>query len=147
MPAAASLLAPHASIAFAARQDPLGLSQRRARKMSGLFSGLLGLCWLAFIILVIASLWVVFTKAGKPGWAAIVPIYNVIVMLEIVGKPMWWILLLLIPLVNIVIAIMLAIEMAKSFGKGTGFGIGLALLPFIFYPILAFGAATYQHPS
>lgn len=115
--------------------------------MSGLFGGMFMLCWLAFFILVIASLWIVFTKAGKPGWAAIIPIYNIIVMLEIVGRPMWWIILLFVPLVNIIVGIMIAIDMAKSFGKGVGFGIGLAILSFIFYPILAFSDATYQGPS
>ncbi len=102
---------------------------------------------LAIIILIIASFWKVFTKAGKPGWAAIVPIYNIIVMLQIVGRPWWWILLMLIPIVGLVIAIIVSIDMAKSFGKGTGFGIGLALLFFIFYPILGFGGAKYQGPS
>lgn len=102
---------------------------------------------LAIIILIIASFWKVFTKAGKPGWASIIPIYNIIVMLQIVGRPWWWLLLLLIPIVGLVIAIIVSIDMAKSFGKGAGFGIGLALLGFIFYPILGFGSATYQGPS
>lgn len=111
-----------------------------------MFSGLFLICWLAFFVLMIASMWTVFTKAGKPGWAAIVPIYNIIVMLEIVGRPLWWILLMLIPLVNVVIGIMLTIEMARAFGKGLGFAIGLMLLPFIFFLILAFGDAKYQGP-
>ena len=98
----------------------------------------------AFFVLIIASFWIVFTKAGKPGWACIVPIYNLIVLLEIAGKPLWWIQLMLIPLVNIVIAIMVAIAVAKNFGKSDGFGIGLVLLPFIFYPVLAWGDAQYQ---
>lgn len=102
---------------------------------------------LAIIILIIASFWKVFTKAGKPGWASIIPIYNIIVMLQIVGRPWWWLLLMLIPIVGLVIAIIVSIDMAKSFGKGAGFGIGLALLGFIFYPILGFGSATYQGPS
>jgi len=102
---------------------------------------------LAIIIFLIASIWKVFTKAGQPGWASIIPIYNIIVMLQIVGRPWWWILLMLIPIVGIVISIIVSIDMAKSFGKGTGFGIGLALLGFIFYPILGFGSATYQGPS
>lgn len=105
------------------------------------------LIYLAIFIVIIASFWKVFTKAGQPGWASIIPIYNLIVMLQIVGRPWWWILLLLIPIVSLVIAIIISIDMAKSFGKGTGFGIGLALLGFIFYPILGFGSATYQGPS
>ncbi len=102
---------------------------------------------LAIIVLVVAGLWKVFSKAGRPGWAAIVPIYNVIVMLEIAGRPLWWIVLFFIPLVNLVIAIILGIDIAKSFGKGAGFGIGLALLGFIFYPILGFGDAAYKGPA
>lgn len=99
---------------------------------------------LAIVVIVIAGLWKVFVKAGKPGWAAIVPIYNIIVILEIVGKPLWWILLFLIPIVNLVMAILVCIELAKCFGKGAGFGIGLALLGFIFFPILGFSDAQYQ---
>jgi hypothetical protein len=91
-------------------------------------------------------MWKVFVKAGKPGWAAIIPIYNAIVLLQIVGRPGWWFLLYLIPIVNIVISIMVMIELAKVFGKGTGFGIGLLLLSFIFIPILGFGDAEYQGP-
>ena len=102
---------------------------------------------LVLIVLMVASLWTINTKAGKPGWAAIVPIYNVIVLLEIVGRPLWWVVLMLIPCVGIIVAIVLAMDLAKSFGKGAGFGIGLVFLGFIFYPILAFGDAKYQGPS
>ena len=103
--------------------------------------------YLGVIILTIAGIWKTFVKAGKPGWASIVPIYNLIVMLEIVGKPMWWIVLCLIPCVNIVVAlILIPIEMAKVFGKGAGFGLGLGFLPFIFYPMLGFGDARYTAP-
>lgn len=105
------------------------------------------LIYLAIIVLMIASLWKIFSKAGKPGWASIVPIYNIIVMLEIVGKPTWWIILYLIPFVNIVVGIIINIQMAKAFGKDTGFAIGLILLPFIFFPLLAFGNAQYTKPS
>jgi hypothetical protein len=98
---------------------------------------------LAFAVLMIASMWKVFTKAGKPGWAAIIPIYNIIVMLEIAGKPIWWIVLFLIPLVSLIVSIMVAIGIANNFGKGAGFGLGLAFLGPIFYPILAFGSAQY----
>ncbi len=101
---------------------------------------------IAIAIFYIATIWKVFEKAGKPGWASIIPIYNTIVILQIAGKPVWWILLFLIPLVNIVIAIMVHISLAKSFGKGVGFGWGLALLGFIFFPILAWGDAQYQGP-
>ena len=101
----------------------------------------------AIIILFIASLWKIFVKAGKPGWAAIVPIYNIIVLLEVVGRPLWWIVLLIIPCVNIVAGIMLTLDLAKSFGKEIGYAIGMIILPFIFYPMLAFGSATYRGPA
>lgn len=104
------------------------------------------ICGLAFAALIFASLWKVFVKAGHPGWAAIIPIYNAYILCKIAGKPGWWILLLLIPLVSIVIVILIMIEVAKNFGKGAGFGVGLALLGFIFFPILAFGDAKYQGP-
>jgi hypothetical protein len=106
--------------------------------------GVMTIVWLVVLVLMIAGLWKVFTKAGKPGWAAIVPIYNVIVLLEIAGKPIWWIILMLIPIVNLVVAIIVSIEVAKKFGQGVGYGIGLAILPFIFYPMLGFGSASYQ---
>ena len=110
----------------------------------GAIFGVMMLVYLAVIVLMIAGMWMVFSKAGKPGWAAIVPIYNLIVLLEIVGKPLWWILLCLIPFVNIVIFILVAIELAKVFGKGVGFAMGLVFLPFVFYPVLGFGSAQYQ---
>lgn len=102
---------------------------------------------LAIWILLIASMWMTFAKAGKPGWAAIVPIYNLWVMLEIVGRPGWWLILMFIPLVNFVIAIIVFIDLAKSFGRGAGFGLGLLLLGFIFFPILGFGSDAYVGPS
>jgi hypothetical protein len=105
------------------------------------------LCYFALIVFVIASIWKVFAKAGQPGWASLIPFYNFYVMLQIAGKPGWWLLLLFIPLVNVIIAIIVAIEIAKAFGKGAGFGLGLAFLGFIFYPILGFGSATYQGPA
>lgn len=102
---------------------------------------------LALVVVSIASMWVVFTKAGKPGWAAIIPIYNLVVLLEIVGRPIWWIVLMLIPCVSIVVLLLLMIDLAKSFGKGVGFGIGLALLGFVFLPVLAFSDARYVGPA
>jgi len=103
--------------------------------------------WLAFMILMIAACWKIFTKAGQPGWAAIIPIYNWYVLCKIVGRPGWWVILLLIPFINFIIGIILCIDLAKSFGKGVGFGIGLILLGIIFFPILGFGSAQYQGPA
>ena len=91
--------------------------------------------------------WRIFEKAGRAGWEAIVPVYNMLVMLRIVGRPAWWIVLMLIPVVNFIALAIVYVDLAKSFDKGTGFGIGLLLLGFIFAPALAFGSATYQGPS
>ena len=113
----------------------------------GLFSGVFLIVFLAICLLMIASMWKVFTKAGQPGWAAIVPIYNIVVLLNIVGRPLWWLVLFIIPLVSIVAAIIVYIDLAKSFGKGAGYGIGMLLLPFIFFPMLGFGDARYVGPA
>ncbi len=98
---------------------------------------------LALIIFMIAAVWKVFVKAGEPGWACLIPIYNLVVMLKIAGKPVWWIILLIIPFVNFIILILVNLGLAKNFGKGGGFGIGLLLLGFIFFPILGFGDAKF----
>jgi hypothetical protein len=97
-----------------------------------------------FAILMIVSFWMIFEKAGQPGWASIIPIYNIIVLLQVAGKPIWWIILLLIPFVNIIFLIMIYHGISVNFGKDTGFTVGLVLLPVIFFPILAFGSATYR---
>ena len=102
---------------------------------------------LLIALVLIVAMWKVFTKAGQPGWASIIPIYNLYIWCKIVGRPGWWILLMLIPFVNFIICIILCIDLAKSFGKGAGFGIGLALLGVIFFPILGFGSAQYQGPA
>lgn len=103
--------------------------------------------YFAIILLVIISQWMIFEKAGKPGWASIIPIYNIVVLLEIVGKPIWWVILFLIPCVGIIVAIIVVFELARVFGRGAGTGLGLLFLPIIFYPILAFGSAKYQGPQ
>ncbi|HEY4621368.1 MAG TPA: DUF5684 domain-containing protein [Gaiellaceae bacterium] len=103
--------------------------------------------YLAIAVLVIAGWWKVFTKAGEEGWKAIIPIYNFIVLLKIVGREWWWVLLALIPIVGLVIWIIVSLDLAKSFGRGGGFAVGLILLPFIFAPILGFGSDTYRGPA
>ncbi|CAG0976460.1 hypothetical protein PHYC_01529 [Phycisphaerales bacterium] len=100
--------------------------------------------YLAILVLVIAGFWKVFTKAGQPGWACLIPIYNTYVLLKVVNRPWWWLLLLLIPIVSLIIAILVMVDLAKSFGKGVGFALGLIFLGFIFIPILGFGSAQYQ---
>lgn len=109
----------------------------------GGLEAIIGLVWLAVVILSVVSLWKIFTKAGQPGWGAIVPFYNFILILKIAGKPWWWIFLMFIPFVNMIIAVIAMIALANAFGKGTGYGLGLAFLGFIFLPMLAFGEAQY----
>ena len=111
----------------------------------GSFFGLIiQLVVIAFFVWVF---WKIFEKAGKPGWAAIIPIYNVIVLLEIVGRPLWWIILLFIPIVNVIVGFILALDLSRSFGHDLAFALGLFFLGFIFYPILAFGSDTYRGPA
>lgn len=107
---------------------------------------IIAILYFAVIIFIIASMWTIFTKAGEPGWAAIIPIYNIIVLLKIVGKPVWWIFLYLVPIVNIVFAIWTINMLSKSFGKDEGYTVGLILLGIVFYPMLAFGEAKYLGP-
>ena len=101
--------------------------------------------YIPFIVFFIVVWWKIFVKAGKPGWGCIVPIYNIILQLEIAGRPLWWIFLLLIPYVNIFFAVVLILDIAKAFGKEEStFKAGMLLLPFIFFPILAFDSSEFQ---
>ena len=100
-----------------------------------------------FIIIPIIAMWKIFTKANKPGWASIVPIYSTIIFLEIIGKPWWWLLLMLIPFVNIIFIIWSWNLMSKSFGKSEGFTIGIIFLSIIFISILGFGNSKYIGPA
>ena len=113
----------------------------------GMFGFMQFIYWI-WIIALLVGMWKMFVKAGKPGWASIIPIYNSIVMLEIVKKPIWWIILLFIPLVNIVVAILLMIELGKAFGKGAGWSIVfLMLLGGVGTLILGFGDSKYQYAT
>ena len=102
--------------------------------------------YFCLLLIIIVSMWKIFEKAGKPGWAAIIPIYNIIILLEIVGKPVWWIILMIIPFVNFFIALYVSHLLSKSFGKDIVMTILLIFLPFVGYPMLAFGDATYGGP-
>lgn len=113
----------------------------------GMFSGVGLFVYLIFLALYIAAGWMVFQKAGQAGWKWIIPIYNIWVLLKVVGRPGWWLLLFLIPIVNIIIWFIIAIDLSKSFGHGVGLGIGIAILPYIFLLVLGFGSATYQGPA
>ena len=110
------------------------------------FSPTLNLIALIWTILCIVAYWVLFVKAGQPGWGAIIPIYNFLLILRIAGRPWWWILLMLIPFVNIVLAIIVVVNFTMSYGKGALFAVGMVFFPVIFGLILAFGSARYQGP-
>ncbi|MCP3974698.1 MAG: signal peptidase I [bacterium] len=105
---------------------------------------MLWVIYLAIVILVIAGLWKAFEKAGVPGWSAIVPIYNVYVMTKMANRPGWWVILTFIPLVNIVVLVIISMDIAPKYGQTAAFGVGMALLSFIFWPILGFGDAQWQ---
>jgi len=105
------------------------------------------LFYAALAIVMVVAMWRVFTKAGKPGWAAIIPIYNSMVLAEIVGRPGWVGLLNLIPFINIYISIILALDLAKAFGKDVVFGVLTIFFPFVMYPILGFGSSRYVGPA
>jgi hypothetical protein len=111
-----------------------------------------GVSWLMY--------WKVFEKAGKPGWAGLIPVYQYYVLIEIIGRPIWWFWVLVgcwvamaVPILNFiawipvfVLILLISLDVAKCFGKGGGFGVGLWLLSIIFYPILGFGEARYMGP-
>lgn len=111
----------------------------------GLIVGLL--FYLAIIIIVVIGMWKTFEKAGQPGWAAIVPFYNSYILCKIVGRPGWWVILLLIPYVNFIFWIIVCLDLAKSFARGIGFAVGLILLSPVFFCILGFGSSQYQGPA
>ena len=106
--------------------------------------GFFWVIYMAVIILYIVAMWKIYTKAGKPGWAAIIPFYNIYVLLEIVGRPGWWLILYFIPFVNFIVHIVVQLDLAKSFGRGLGFAAGLILFPYIWGMILGFGGDTYK---
>jgi len=115
---------------------------------AALFGGMALLFWLAIVVVVIIGGWKVFEKAGQPGWAILIPIYNVYILLKIVGRPGWWVILYFIPLVNIVIALIVAIDLAQAFGQSAVFGVVLLFfLCGIGYLILGFGNYQYVRTS
>ena len=109
--------------------------------------GIMAVYGVAIIFLGIIPMWRIFAKAGKPGWAVLVPIYNLILFCRICGRSGWWTLLCCIPLVNFIICIVLFIDLAKKFGKGAGFAVGLILLSPVFIPILGYGKSAYVAPT
>lgn len=116
----------------------------------GAFLAVYLLIIIALCVVMIVSMWKVYTKAGKPGWASIVPVYNAYVLFEIVGMPAWYAFLMFIPFVGTVIyavfQIVAYVKLAKCFNKSGGFAVGLVLVPFVFFPMLAFDKSTYNQP-
>ena len=122
------------------------ISEAPEATIFGFIAGLGATAWVVSLVIGIISiiaLWMGFEKAGKPGWASIIPIYNAVVLLNIAGFSGWYILLMLVPIVNVFFGFYMNIKLAKAFGKSTGFGIGLILLNTIFVAILAFGDSKY----
>lgn len=116
----------------------------------GAMLGIYLLILLVIYVLQIIAMWKIFSKAGEAGWKSIIPIYNAVILFKISGLSPWLILAYLaaiIPFVGwivpIVITILQANGLSKSFGKSTGFTVGLVLLPSIFYLILGFGNSEY----
>lgn len=114
--------------------------------VAGAFIVVMWLIAIALGLLTVAGMWKAFAKAGEPGWGAIIPIYNAYLMLKIGGNSGWWLLGLLIPLVNLLVAIKASVDVSKAFGQGLGIGLGLAFLSFVFWPMLGFGDYRYQGP-
>jgi len=102
---------------------------------------------LVFLVLDVIAFWMIFAKAGRPGWAAIIPFYNLYTMCKVAGRPGWWWILFLIPFVNIVVAFIVYIDIAKAFGKGTFFGVLLVFFTIICALILGLGSSTYTLPE
>jgi len=95
-------------------------------------------------IIVIAGYWKIFEKAGIAGWKCLIPIYNLYLIFVIAGKPWWWLLLMLVPIVSVAIYLLTLLSLAAKFGKGPLFGVGLFFLPFIFFPLLGFDTSEYS---
>lgn len=126
----------------------MGLAQTTVTfEGSGLAWGMLFVWIGVFYAIAVIPYWVIFTKAGQPGWPALIPIYSSFVLLKVVGRPGWWLLLLFVPLVNIVVFIVVLNDLSKSFGHGVGFTLGLLFLSLIFFYVLAFGSSTYRGPA
>ena len=122
------------------------LTSEQAALMGGTFL-MFGVIGLVFLVLTFVAMWKVFTKAGEKGWKCLIPIYNTIILLKIVGREWWWILLMLIPVVNVVIWVIVMYDLSKSFGHGVGFTFGLILLSFVFLLILGLGEDRYLGPG
>jgi len=101
------------------------------------------LFYLAIVVIIVIAEWKIYEKGGQPGWAVLIPFYNIYVLLKLVGRPGWWLLLMFIPLVNLIVAIIVTNDLSKSFGQGVGFTLGLIFLTPIFLLLLGFGDFKY----
>ena len=99
---------------------------------------------LALTAVIFAGFWKTFEKAGEPGWAGLIPIYNLYVLVRISGNAWWWFVLFFIPVINFFATVKISIDVAGKFNKGILFGLGLTFISFVFYPLLGFGDYQYQ---
>ena len=134
--------------------DPFGPSSGPPPEVGagGIMALLMSCCcplaiMLVFLVPMLMGMWKTFAKAGQPGWAAFVPIYNIIVMMNIIGQPASRVIFHLIPFVQIYFAIVDTLALVRCFGKDVGFLLGLMFLPVVFWPILGFGSAQYTPPA
>ncbi len=123
-----------------------------------IFSGFFLVVWLIVAVFMIVTMWKLFEKAGEKGWKAIIPIYNYWTLCEIVGRPGWWSLVFLltaIPIINfigwipaLIVAVIVSIDLVKSFGKEPVWALLVILVPIVGYPWLAFDKNTkYVGPA
>lgn len=126
----------------------VGIHESSVLAQTGDTGGMLGfIVSILVLAIVIAGLWKAFEKADEPGWAAIVPLYNLWVMIRISDNDWWWFLLFLIPIVQIIALIKISVDVSEQFGQGLLFGIGLWLVPIVFWPLLGFGGYEYRKSS
>lgn len=121
--------------------------QRDGGFLASIYSLTFSCVSLLIFIAVVAGMWQIFEKGGEAGWKAIIPIYNIWILLKIIGRPEWWIILFFIPFVNFIVWIIVSLDLAKSFDHGVGFAIGLIILPWLFYIILGWGESQYYGPA
>jgi len=104
------------------------------------------ICGLIYFVLTITGLWKTFNKAGQPGWVSLIPIVRTYYVLKISGHPGWWLLLFFVPILNIVIWVMVALDLAYAFRQTTVFGVLVFFFPWLMYLVLGFGQAEYDGP-
>ena len=129
----------HLIAIFPLAQLPDGLSAVALPALLGILA-----LSVAAMVATVAGIWATFSKAGIAGWKSLIPIYNAVLLLQIVKRPVWWLVLLIVPVCLPVALILISLDLAKRFDRSAGFGIGLVFFPFVFFPILGLGAARYE---